>query len=75
MAKQSVELFDALETAIGDEVRARKKAGISRIKLATELEVKPGLLAQICQREGRYSISKMLDIAESMGIVVKFDIQ
>lgn len=75
MARQSVELFDALETAVGDELISRKKAGESRTKIGESLGVKVGLLSQIARRNGDYSMTKLLDVCEALGINVKFDIQ
>lgn len=75
MAKQSTELFGALETAIIDELAARKAKGISRNSISEALAIKSALLCEIVRRGGGYSITKLLDICEALGINVKFDIQ
>lgn len=75
MAKQSVELFDALETAVAEEMARRKRAGHSRNSVCEELGIKVGLISQISRRLGDYSLTKLLDVCEALGIRVKFDIQ
>lgn len=75
MAKQSTELSEALETAVGEELAARKRAGISRNSISEALDIKSELLGEIANRRGGYSIGKLLDVCEALGINVKFDIQ
>lgn len=75
MARQSVELFDALETAIIEEMAKLKAAGHSRNSVCETNGIKAGLMGQINRRLGDYSLTKLLDVCDDLGIVVKFDVQ